>query len=53
VSFEIPMLHLSYVIEQALRRIGAGEDWETVTVYQSWLAMVGKTGFTDHMRKIS
>jgi hypothetical protein len=52
-SLEIPMLHITYTIEQALRRLGSGEDWKTVTAYQSWLQMVAKTGFTDHMRKIS
>lgn len=52
-SIEIPMLHISYTIEQALRRFGSGENWETVTEHQSWLQMVAKTGFTDHMRKIS
>jgi hypothetical protein len=53
ISIEIPMLHISYAIEQALRRFGSGEDWETVTEYQSWLGMIAKSGFTDHMRKIS
>ncbi len=52
-SIEIPMLHIAYTIEQALRRLGSGEDWETVTEHQSWLHMIAKTGFTDHMRKIS
>lgn len=52
-SIEIPMLHISYAIEQALRRFGSGEAWETVTNYQTWLEMIAKTGFTDHMRKIS
>ncbi|PPD50178.1 MAG: hypothetical protein CTY13_02130 [Methylobacter sp.] len=52
-SIEIPMLHIAYTIEQALRRFGSGENWETVTEQKSWLDMVAKTGFTDHMRKIS
>ncbi len=50
---EIPMLHLANSVEQALRRLGSGEEWETVTAYGSWLQMVAKTGFTDHMRKIA
>jgi len=52
-SIEIPMLHISFTIEQALHRLGSGEDWGSVTKFQSWLEMVAKTGFTDHMRKIS
>jgi hypothetical protein len=47
------MLHISYTIEQALRRFGSGDAWDTVTDYQSWLGMIAKTGFTDHMREIS
>jgi hypothetical protein len=50
---EIPMLHIARAVENALRRLGSGESWEAVTSLQSWLVMVAKTGFTDHMRKIS
>jgi hypothetical protein len=52
-KIEVPMLHISNTIEQALRRLGAGENWENVTSEESWYKMVSKTGFTDHMRKIS
>lgn len=50
---EVPMLHIARAVENALRRLGSGETWEAVTSLQSWLVMVAKTGFTDHMRKIS
>jgi len=53
ISVEIPMLHISYAIELALRRLGNSEDWQSVTEYKSWLNMISKSGFTDHMRKIS
>ena len=50
---EIPMLHLAHAVEQVLRQLGSGEAWEKVTAYENWLQQVAKTGFTDHMRKIS
>ncbi len=50
---ELPMQHISHTIEQALRRMGEGDVWETVTEYKSWLQMIAKTRFTDHMRMIS
>lgn len=52
-KLEVPMLHIACSVEQALRRLGSGEEWEKVTAFESWLQMVAKTGFTDHMRKIS
>ncbi|MCX7099831.1 MAG: ATP-binding protein [Methylococcales bacterium] len=52
-KLELPMLHIACSVEQALRRLGSGEDWEKVTAFESWLQMVAKTGFTDHLRKIS
>ncbi len=52
-EIELPMQHISHTIEQALRRLGDGEDWETVTEYKNWLQMIAKTRFTDHMRMIS
>jgi AAA domain len=52
-KIELPMQHISRTIEQALRRFGEGEDWDTVTEYKSWLKMIAKTGFTDYMRLIS
>ncbi|MEQ1625689.1 MAG: hypothetical protein ABL870_13395, partial [Sediminibacterium sp.] len=52
-EIELPMQHISRSVEQALRRMGEGEDWETVIEYKSWLQMIAKTRFTDHMRMIS
>ena len=52
-KLEVPMLHIACSAEQALRRLGLGEAWEEVMAPESWLQMVAKTGFTDHMRKIS
>ncbi len=52
-SFEIPMQHISYTVEQVLRRLGEGEAWEAVTEYKSWLHMIANTRLTDHMRMIS
>lgn len=50
---EIPMQHLSHAVEQALRRLSAGEPWESVTSYKEWLRMIAKTGFTNHMISVS
>jgi hypothetical protein len=50
-EIELPMQRISHTIEQALRRLGEGEDWETVTDYKSWLQMIAKTRFTDHIKK--
>lgn len=52
-EIKLPMQHISHTIEQALRRLGEGEDWATVIEYKSWLQMIAKTRFTDHMRMIS
>lgn len=52
-EIELPMQHISHAVEQALRRLGEGEDWETVIEYKSMLQMIAKTRFTDHMRMIS
>ena len=49
---EIPMQHVALAIEQALRLLAAGKDWQTVTAYSNWLKVIAKTGFTDHLRKV-
>ena len=47
------MLHVALTVEHALQRLAKGEDWESVIGYESLLEMIAKTGFTDHIRKIS
>jgi hypothetical protein len=49
---EIPMEHVARTIEQLLRRVAMKEEWGVVTERKSWLEMIEKTGFTNHMRKI-
>lgn len=52
-SLEIPMQHLAHAIEQVLRLLASGKTWEEVTNYKSWLQIISKTGFTDHIRIVS
>lgn len=48
-----PMKHVALAAEEVLYRAASGEDWDEVTCEDSWLEILGATGFTDHMRLIS
>jgi hypothetical protein len=51
-AVEVPMQHVAQSIETALFRLAKGEDWNTVTCYESWLEMISQTGISDHVRMI-
>lgn len=50
---EIPMQHVAFTLEDALRKLAKGDEWSNVTSYDNWLEMIAKTGVTDHLRMIS
>jgi type II secretory pathway predicted ATPase ExeA len=51
--FEFPMQHVAKAVEAILFQLARGEDWETVTSYESWLNGLAKNNFSNHMHIIS
>lgn len=52
-DFQIPMHHVAHTVEQALRQLANGEEWEDVISRSGWLNKIANTGFTDYYRLIS
>jgi hypothetical protein len=52
-KIQYPMQHLAFSVERALFRLAGGEDWDNVTSEESWLEMIAKTQFTNHMRDVA
>lgn len=50
---EVPMLHIALTVEKALRELASGKAWDSVTEYPSWLSAIAKTGFSEHMHRIT
>lgn len=50
---ELPMLHLAITVEQLLRQLENGKDWESTTSKINLLNIIKNTGFTLFMRLIS
>jgi hypothetical protein len=49
---EVPMQHLAFAVEDALRQLAGGRDWADVTAPGRWQRVIASTGFGDHMRKL-
>ena len=47
--FEFPMQHIARATEATLFQLATGEAWDEVTSYESWLRMLAKSNFPDHM----
>lgn len=48
-----PMQHLARAVEEVLRRLGRGDDWDETTSESVWLQLFAETHFSDHMRLIA
>lgn len=50
---EFPMQHIAMTVEDMLKQLSQGEDWETVTGYKGWLNGLARSNYSDHMRIIA
>lgn len=50
---EFPMQHIAMTVEDMLKQLAAGGDWEEITCYQGWLKGLARNNYSDHMRIIA
>ncbi|WP_229520426.1 ATP-binding protein [Massilia sp. NP310] len=50
---EFPMEHIAFTVEEMLKQLSSGEDWDATTKYESWLRGLARNNFPDHMRIIA
>lgn len=49
---EIPMLHLSYLVERILKNLSHGSQWEKETCIESINEIINETRYTDYIRLV-
>lgn len=52
LPMEIPMQHVAQTVEQVLKLLSKGKEWEDVLSRPNMLTMIAKTGFSNHMSAI-
>jgi AAA domain len=50
---EFPMEHIARTVEDLLKQLADGKDWDEVTEYNSWLKGLAANNFSGHMRAIA
>lgn len=52
IPFELPMMHIAVCVESILTDLAAGKDWGSVIEKRSLLNTIGRTKFTDFLRRL-
>jgi hypothetical protein len=50
---EFPMQHVAFAIENTLKMLANGEEWEAVTSYDGWFSTLKGTSLARHMQLVS